>query len=129
MSFIIFLFVIRSAASTKTIITSLDIYIYENTYENEMVAYLHVMWPNHGKVIKTTAPKVALMKGIHLNRPHDLWLHDILTKWKEHVVTFTKAFRHQIRYKKNTEYSNLFFRFKINMTNAASWNELKLLRG
>ena len=38
-------------------------------------------------------------------------------KWKKHVVIFTKVLSRQ----------NLFFKFNIYMTNAASWNELKLL--
>ena len=57
----------QSATSKKTITTKLG----GSTYKNEMVAYLHMTWPNHAKVIKATAPKVALMKGTHLNRPRD----------------------------------------------------------
>ena len=54
------------------------------------------------------------MKGTHLNRPNDLWLQDILknekSMWqKQNIIYF-------------------FFSFKVYMTNAASWNELKLLR-
>ena len=53
------------------------------------------------------------MKGTHLNRPNDLWLQDILknekSMWqKQNIIYF-------------------FFSFKVYMTNAASWNELKLL--
>ena len=78
-SIIIFLYVIHSATSTKTITTNLG----GNTYQNEMATYLHVTWPNHAKVQTiTTAPKVTSMKGNHLNRPHDLWFHDILTNKK-----------------------------------------------
>ena len=36
-----------------------------------MVAYLQLTWPNHGEVSKATAPKVALMKGIHFNKLRD----------------------------------------------------------
>ena len=50
-----------------------------NTYTNEMVAYFHMKWPNHAKLIKAAAPKVALMKGTHINRPRDF---DILTNEK-----------------------------------------------
>ena len=39
-----------------------------NTYNNEMVAYLHMTWLNHAKLIKAAAPKTALMKGTGLNR-------------------------------------------------------------
>ena len=122
MSFIIFLYVIHSATSTRTITTNLGV----NINQNEMVAYLHVTWPSHAKVIKTTAPKFALMKGTHLNRPLIAWYPD---KWKEHVVTFTEVFRHQIWYEKTQNIIYLFFRFKIYMRNTTSWNELKLLRG
>ena len=47
---------------------------------------------------------------------------------KRAYATFTIAVRHQIWQEKNTEIY-LFFRFKIYMINAASWNELKLLGG
>ena len=77
-SFIVFLHFIHSATSMKTIITNLG----GNKHQNEMVVYLHVTWANHPKLFKTTAPKVALMKGTYLNRPHDLWLHENLTKIK-----------------------------------------------
>ena len=78
MSFIIFLDVIYGATSMKTITISIG----GNTYQNKVVAYVHAIWPNLAKVIKTTAPKFASMKGTHLNRSHDLWLHDILTNEK-----------------------------------------------
>ena len=68
MSFVIFLCVIQSVTSTKTITTNLS----GNTYQNEMVTYLYVTRPNYAKLIKTTAPKVASMKGTYLHRPHDL---------------------------------------------------------
>ena len=48
---------------------------------------------------------------------------------KRAYATFTIAVRHQIWQEKNTEIIYLFFRFKIYMINAASWNELKLLGG
>ena len=87
MSFIIYLYVIHNATSTKTRTTNLG----GNTYQNEMVAYLHAMWPNHAKVIKTTAPKFALMKGTHLNRPHELRLH-IPWQMKSACSNFYKSF-------------------------------------
>ena len=68
MSFVIFLYVIQSVTSTKTITTNHS----GNTYQNKMVTYFHVTWPNYAKLIKTTAPKVPSMKGTYLNRPHDL---------------------------------------------------------
>ena len=64
--------------SKKTITTKLG----GNTYKNERVAYLHMTWVNHAKVIKATAPIVALMKGTILNRPRDFWLYNILTNEK-----------------------------------------------
>ena len=56
-------------------------------HQNEMVAYLHVTWPNHAKV---TAPKVASQQAT--------WslITWYLDKWKKHVVIFTKVFRHQV---------------------------------
>ena len=68
------------------------------------------------------------MKGTHLNRPHDLWLHDILTDEKSMWQLLKKFLGIKFdRKKKNVIY--LFFRFNIYMTNATSWNELKLLHG
>ena len=69
---------LHSATSKKTITAKLN----GNTYKNEMVAYLHMTWHNQAKLIKATAPKVALMKGTHLNRPRDFGLYDILTNQK-----------------------------------------------
>ena len=58
---------LHSPSFKKTITTKLG----GNTYKNERVAYLHMNSVNHAKVIKDTAPKVALMKGSNLNRPRD----------------------------------------------------------
>ena len=55
MSFVTFLYALHGATSTKTITTNID----GKTYQNEMVAYLHVTLPNHAKVIKTAVPKAA----------------------------------------------------------------------
>ena len=64
------------------------------------------------------------MKGIHLNRPYDHWLHDILTNEKSISQLLQKFLGIKSdRKKQNIIY--LFFRFKIYKTNAASWNELK----
>ena len=68
----------HSATFQKIIITKLG----GNKYKNERVAYLHITWVNHGKVIKGTAAKVVLMKGTNRNRSRDLWLYDILTNEK-----------------------------------------------
>ena len=68
----------HSATFQKIIITKLG----GNKYKNERVAYLHITWVNHGKVIKGTATKVVLMKGTNRNRSRDLWLYDILTNEK-----------------------------------------------
>ena len=58
---------LHSPTSKKTITTKLG----GNTYKNERVAYLHMALVNHAKVIKATAPKVALLKGTSLNRTRD----------------------------------------------------------
>ena len=58
---------LHSPTSKKTITTKLD----GNTYKSKWVAYLHITWIDHAKVIKATAPKVALMKGTNLNTPPD----------------------------------------------------------
>ena len=70
---------LHSATSKKTIGV--------NTHKNEMVAYLHMKWPNHGKLIQATAPKVALMKGTNINRLRDF---DILTNEKS-ISNFYKG--------------------------------------
>ena len=77
---------LHSPTSKKTINTKLG----SITYKNERVAYLHMTWVNHAKVIKATAPKVALMKGTNLNRPRDFWLYDILTNEKS-ICNFYKS--------------------------------------
>ena len=58
---------LHSPTSRKTITTKLD----GNTYKNKRVAYLHIAWIDHTKVMKATAPKVTLMKGTNLNTPPD----------------------------------------------------------
>ena len=69
--------------------------------------------------MKATAPKVASMKGIHLNGPYDLSLDDMLTNEKSMWQLLQKFFGIKFGGKKqNIIY--LFFRFKIYMTNAAS---------
>ena len=60
-----------------------------------MVAYLHMTWPNHAKLIKVAAPKVALIKGTHLNR-HVIFDYMISSQMKRAYETFIKAVRHQI---------------------------------
>ena len=119
-SYVSFLYVTWSRNLLKLHSTTSKKTIGGNTYKNEMVTYLHMTWPNHAKLIKAAAPKIALMKGTHLNRQHDFWLYDIL-------ATSSKAVRHQIWQKKTQKIMYLFFRCKIYMINAASWNELKLL--
>ena len=92
-----------------------------------MVAHLHMTRPNYAKVIKATAPKVALMEVTHLSRSRDFWSYDILTNEKN--IQFSQKLL-DIKFDgKNTEINDLFFRFKIYMINAASWNELKLVGG
>ena len=48
------------------------------TYQNERTPFLHVTWPYRDKVIKATAPKLALMKDTHNHRPRKLWLRVFL---------------------------------------------------
>ena len=48
------------------------------TYQNERAPFLHVAWPHRDKVIKVTAPKLALMKDTHNQRPRKLWLRVFL---------------------------------------------------
>ena len=77
---------LHSPTSKKTINTKLG----SITYKNERVAYLHMTWVNHAKVIKATAPKVALMKGTNLNSPREFWLYDTLTNEKS-ICNFYKS--------------------------------------
>ena len=83
---------LHSATSKKTTTTKLG----GNTYKNEMVAYIHMTWPNHTRVINATAPKVALMKGTHLNGSRDFLLYDILTNEKS-ISNFYKSFYKSIQ--------------------------------
>ena len=73
----------HSATSKRTITTNVG----GNTYQNEMVAFLHM---NQTKVVKATAPKVALMKVTHLNRPRNFSLYDILTNEPSLLITGSK---------------------------------------
>ena len=71
------------------------------------------MWPNHAKVIKSTAPKVALMKGIHLDRQRGLWWCDILTNENNIWQLLQKLLGIKFEWKKIQNMTYLFFRFKI----------------
>ena len=108
---------LHSPTSKKTITTKLG----WNTYKNERVAYLHMTWVDHAKVIKATAPKVALRKGtnLNLNRSRDFWLYDILKNEKS-ICNFYKSCQTSNLIEKTQKIINLFFRFKIYMINAAS---------
>ena len=86
---------LHSPTSKKTAATKLG----GNIYKNERVAYLHMTWFNHAKVIKAIAPKVALIKGTNLNGQCDFWLYDIW-QMERAYATFTKAVRYQIWSKK-----------------------------
>ena len=88
-----------------------------------MLTYFHMTWPNHAKIIKATTPRVALMKGTHLNRSLEFWLYDVWTNEKSVCNFYIKFDR------KKQKMVYLIFRFKIYLINAASWNELKLLDG
>ena len=77
---------LHSPTSKKTITTKLG----SITYKNERVAYLHMTWVNHAKVIKATAPKVALIKGTNLNSSREFWLYDTLTNEKS-ICNFYKS--------------------------------------
>ena len=78
---------LHSPTSKKTITSKLG----RNIYKIETVAYLHMTWISYAKVIKATVPKVALVKGIILNRPCDFWLYDIMTNEKS-ICNFYKSF-------------------------------------
>ena len=82
---------IHSATSKKTITTKHD----ESTYENERVAYLHMIWVNHAKVIKATAAKVCLMK-VPISTGHLIFDYMIFWQMKRACATFKKAVKHQI---------------------------------
>ena len=105
-SYILFLYVIwsrnllklHSPTSKKTITTKRG----ANTYKNERVAYPHMAWVNHAKVIKDTALKVALMKDTNLNRQRDFWFYDILTNEKS-ISNFYKSCQTSNLIEKNTE--------------------------
>ena len=77
---------LHSATSKNTITTKLG----GNTYKNERVEYLDVTWVNYAKVMKTTAPKVAFMKGTNPSRSRDIWLYDTLTN-KKKIWNFCKS--------------------------------------
>ena len=81
-------------------------------------------WPNHTNVIKDAAPKVTLVEDTnHATWFFIIWYSD---KWKEHMLLLQKL--SDIKFdRKKTQKIFLFFRFKIYIINAASWNELKLL--
>ena len=77
---------LHKPTSKKTITSKLG----GNTYKNERVAYLHMTWIDHAKVIKATVPKVALVKGITSQQAMwflIIWYHD---KWKEHMQLLQK---------------------------------------
>ena len=53
-----------------------------NAYQNERVPLLHFTWSNHAKVIKATAPKLALMKSTYSYSACDLLVNLDKTKLK-----------------------------------------------
>ena len=89
---------------------------------------LHDSWHNHAKLIKATAPNLALIKGAHSYGSFDLWLCDILDKWRASVTNFTKALRHQNSKTKNRIKSicSLGSKIRWSILNA-SWNKVKLV--
>ena len=107
---------LHSPTSKKTITSKLG----RNIYKIETVAYLHMTWISYAKVIKATVPKVALVKGIILNRPCDFWLYDIMTNEKSICNFYKSCYTSNLIEKKNRKIIYLFFRFKIYMINAAS---------
>ena len=113
-SFMSFLYVTWLRNSLKLHSATSKMTIGGNTLKNDMVAYLHMTWPNHAKLIKpnyaklikAAAPKIALMKGTHLTRPRDFWLHDTLANEKN-MSNFYKGCQTSNLIEKNTE-SNTF---------------------
>ena len=123
-SYISFLYAMLSRNLLKLHSATSKNTIGRNAYKNEMVAYLHMTWPNHAKVIKAASPRAALMKGTYLNRPTWVLLIWYPDKWKEHMQLLQKLLSNFIEKTQKTIY--LFFKFKIYMISAPSWNELKL---
>ena len=76
-----------------------------------MAAYLHVTWPNPGKVIKARAPKVDMMKRTHLHRPRDVSLYDILTNEKSIWQLLKKILRIKFGGKKTQNIIHLFISY------------------
>ena len=114
-----------SATSKNAAITKLG----GNAYQNERVALLHVTYPKHVEVIKTTVSKFELMKDVHPYKRSDIWLCDTLINEERHITTFAKAFRHHSRKtKKKKNKSYLFVKFKGWMINTVCWNKLKPVR-
>ena len=75
---------LHSATFTKTRTTT---NLGGNTYQKEMVVYLHATWPNHAKVIKVTVPNVASVKGT-LSTNHMIF--DYMISWQ-----MKRVLRHQ----------------------------------
>ena len=75
-----------------------------NSWKIEMIAYLHITWPNLAKVMKARVPKDALMKSNH--PPQEvmwfllIWYPD---KWKEHMQLLQKLLDIKYDRKKYTE--------------------------
>ena len=91
---------LHSATSRKVITTKLG----GNTYKNEILTYLHMMWPNHAKRIKATALKLALWWKVSISAGHVIFDYIISWEMKRAYGTFTKAVRHQIWYKNPENY-------------------------
>ena len=112
---------LHSATSRKVITTKLG----GNIYKNEILTYLHMMWPNHAK------RKLQLLNLRFDERypsQQATWFLIILypEKWKEHMELLQKLL--DIKFDiKTQKIIYLFFRCKTSMINAASWKELKLL--
>ena len=77
---------LHSATFTKTRTSNLG----GNTYQKEMVVYLHVTWPNHTKVIKATVPNVASVKGT-LSINHMIFHYMISWQMKRACSNFYKS--------------------------------------
>ena len=109
---------LHSATSKSSITTKLG----GNTYKNEMVAYLHMTWPNHARVGKATAP--LLWWKLPISTGYMIFDYMIAWQMKRGYGTFTKALDIKFDRKKTQKIIYLFFRFKIYKINATFWNEL-----
>ena len=79
----------RNTYKNESINSVIKFYCKENNKKVSIWRDLHMTWPNHAKVFKATAPKVAFMKGTHLQRPRYFWLYEIYCLKCARIRVFT----------------------------------------